>query len=291
MKGIILAGGKGTRLYPITSAISKQLLPVYDKPMIYYPLTTLMFAGIKDFLIICNIRDLNSYKKLLGNGSNWGIKINYEVQDQPNGISEALVIGEKFIKKSDCALILGDNIFYGHNLSSYLYKGIKNKKRNGATIFTYRINNPKNFGIAEFNSKNNIVKLIEKPIKTKSNQAITGLYIYSNNAIEYAKSLKKSRRGELEITDLNKIYLKKNKLCSVQLGRGIAWLDTGTYESMMQASELIRTIEQRQGLKIACPEEVAWRKKWISTSKLKKISKNYNNSSYGKYLEDIVNFK
>ncbi len=289
MKGIILAGGKGTRLYPITTTISKQLLPVYDKPMIYYPLTTLMFAGIKEYLIICNEKDLESYKKLLGNGSSWGLKIDYEIQHKPNGIPEALVIGETFLKKNDCVLILGDNIFYGHNLSSYLNLGIKNKPKNGATVFTYRVNNPENFGVAQINKKNKITKIIEKPKSTKSNFAITGLYIYSNNAIKYSKSLTKSRRGELEITDLNNIYLKKNRLSSIQLGRGIAWLDTGTYESMMQASEFIRTIEQRQGLKIACPEEVAWRNKWISKKQLVKISKLYSNSTYGKYLQDIIN--
>ena len=288
MKGIILAGGKGTRLYPITTTISKQLLPVYDKPMIYYPLTTLMFAGIKEYLIICNEKDLDSYKNLLGNGSNWGLKIEYEIQPDPNGIPEALIIGETFLKQDDCVLVLGDNIFYGHNLASYLNMGVRNKQKNGAAVFTYRVNNPENFGVALIDKKNKITKIIEKPKSTKSNLAITGLYIYSNNAIKYAKSLTKSKRGELEITDLNNIYLKKNKLSSIHLGRGIAWLDTGTYESMMQASEFIRTIEQRQGLKIACPEEVAWRSKWISKKQLVKISRLYSNSTYGRYLQDII---
>ena len=289
MKGIILAGGKGTRLYPITTTISKQLLPVYDKPMIYYPLTTLMFAGIKEYLIICNEKDLESYKNLLGNGSNWGLKIEYEIQPDPNGIPEALIIGEAFLKQDDCVLVLGDNIFYGHNLSSYLNMGVRNKQKNGAAVFTYRVNNPENFGVALIDQNNKITKIIEKPKSTKSNLAITGLYIYSNNAIKYAKSLTKSKRGELEITDLNNIYLKKNKLRSIQLGRGIAWLDTGTYESMMQASEFIRTIEHRQGLKVGCPEEIAWRIGLINDKALEKLALPLINSGYGKYLLELLN--
>ena len=288
-KGIILAGGSGTRLYPVTLSISKQLLPVYDKPMIYYPISVLMLADIKDILIISTPHDIENYKKLLGDGSQFGINLNYSIQEKPNGLAQAFLIGENFIGDDNVVLILGDNIFYGQNIANYL---IETKKTNsGATVFGYHVSDPNRFGIVNFDKNGKVLSIEEKPKKPKSNYAVTGLYFYNNKAVEYAKSLKFSRRGELEITDLNNIYLSKKKLNVKLLGRGFAWLDTGTHESMLDASNFIQTVERRQGLKIACLEEIAFNKKWINKKNLQKLSKKYRNNNYGKYLESIIKIK
>ena len=285
MKGIILAGGCGTRLYPITRGISKQLLPIYDKPMIYYPLSVLMLAGIKDILIILNEKDLQSYKHLLKDGSHLGITIRYKIQEKPRGIAEALIIGEDFINKDKVALILGDNIFYGHAFTDLLNEA---KKNSGATIFAYPINDPSRFGIVEIDKKNNkVISIEEKPLNPKSNLAITGLYFYDSNASKYAKNIRPSKRKELEISDLNKIYLKENKLNVMTISRGFSWLDTGTPNSLIEASQFIHIIEKRQGFKISCIEEIAWRNNWISNSQLKKISAQYT-GEYGEYLNKLV---
>ena len=288
-KGIVLAGGSGTRLYPVTSGISKQLLPIYDKPMVYYPISVLMLADIKEILIISTPHDIENYKKLLGDGSQFGINLSYSIQENPNGLAQAFLIGENFIGDDNVVLSLGDNILYGQNIANYL---IETKKTNsGATVFGYHVSDPNRFGIVNFDKNGKVLSIEEKPKKPKSNYAVTGLYFYNNKAVEYAKSLKFSRRGELEITDLNNIYLSKKKLNVKLLGRGFAWLDTGTHESMLDASNFIQTVERRQGLKIACLEEIAFNKKWINKKNLQKLSKKYRNNNYGKYLESIIKIK
>lgn len=288
MKGIILAGGTGSRLSPATLAISKQLIPIYDKPMVYYPLSTLMLAEIKDVLIITTQLDIERFKFLLGNGSQWGIKISYAIQHNPRGIADAFIVAEEFIKKSKVALILGDNIFYGNELSRDL---IRAKSFSGATIFTSQVSDPKRYGIVEFDKNNTPINLVEKPKSPKSNYAITGLYFYDNKVIEIAKNLEPSARGELEITDINKIYLNSGNLNIQKFGRGHAWLDTGTHESLLEASQFVATLENRQGLKICCPEEIAYRKNYIDEKQLKKLAKKLTKTNYGKYLLSIKNEK
>ena len=285
-KGIILAGGSGTRLYPVTSAISKQLLPVFDKPMIYYPLSTLMLSGIQKILIISTPEDTPLFERLLGDGSQWGMELSYAVQTSPNGIAEALIIAESFLVKSPSALILGDNIFYGHSFESQLTS--VTKQQEGATIFTYHVNNPEQYGVAEFDARNRVIDIEEKPTNPKSNFAVTGLYFYDNKAVEYAKKIKPSLRGELEITDLNRIYLDQQNLSVEVMGRGYAWLDTGTHESLLEAQQFIQTIEHRQGLKIACPEEIAFHRKWITLQQLEKLASQMSKNGYGQYLMRIV---
>jgi len=285
-KGIIMAGGSGTRLYPVTHVISKQLLPVYDKPMIYYPLTTLMLAGIREVLIISTPQDLPLYKSLLGDGSKWGIKLSYQEQLNPDGLAQALILGEKFIGDDLPTLILGDNIFYGHDIDALLKSA--SQREQGATVFAYHVSDPERYGVAEFDGNNHVKSLEEKPQNPKSNFAVTGLYFYDNQAVEFAKSLKPSRRGELEITDLNKKYLDHAQLYVERMDRGYAWLDTGTHDSLLDASQFIATIENRQGLKVACPEEIAFRKKWITYSDLEKLAKPLIKNQYGKYLLKLL---
>ena len=287
MKGIILAGGKSTRLYPATIAISKQLLPIYDKPMIYYPLSTLLLAGIKDILIISTKKDLPLFKELLGDGSQLGIRLEYKIQETANGIGEAFIIGENFIKDDSVMLILGDNIFYGMGMSTLLEDAIKNNK-DGATIFAYQVSNPQDFGIVNFNEKDEIVEIVEKPLNPPSNYAIPGLYIYDNSVIEKAKTLKPSPRGEKEITDINNLYLKENKLKLNKLWRGFAWLDTGTPEGLLNASTFVETLQKRQGLQVSCIEEIAWRKGFITDKQFEEIGKKLIKTDYGKYILNLV---
>lgn len=289
MKGIILAGGSGTRLYPITKAISKQITPIYDKPMIYYPLSVLMLAGIRDILVISTPRDIEVFKELLGNGDNFGINISYSIQNKPNGLAEAFLIGEKFIGKDSCALVLGDNIFYGHGFTGMLKDATS--KKDGATIFGYYVNNPQDFGVVEFDKNGKAISLEEKPNEPKSNYAIPGLYFYDNTVVEKAKKIKPSKRGELEITSLNEIYLRENKLNVVNLGRGMAWLDTGTHDALLEASNFVKTIQSRQGIMIACPEEIAYRNNWINKEKLLSLAKPLLKTEYGKYLLKLVEGK
>ncbi len=284
-KGIVLAGGSGSRLYPLTSSISKQLLPVYDKPMVYYPIATLMLAGIRDILLICMGSQLELFKNLLGDGSNWGIEITYAVQDEPNGIAEAFIIGADFIGDSEVALNLGDNIFYGHGLEEELQSASNNSD---ATVFTYHVRDPERYGVVGFDSNGKPSSIVEKPSTPESNYAVTGLYMYSNDVVDIAKSIKPSARGELEITDINQQYLEEGRLSVVKLGRGSAWLDTGTLESLNQAANFIQTVEQRQGLKICCPEEIAWRMNFITGEKMLALSNSMGKSDYGKYLKEIL---
>ena len=284
-KGIILAGGSGTRLTPITSAVSKQLLPVYDKPMIYYPLCTLMSGGIREILIITKSIDKSAFKNLLGDGSSFGIEIIYKVQDNPGGIAEAFLIGEDFIKNSNTALILGDNLFHGDSLKLKMKNA--SKRNEGATIFAYPVNDPKRYGVVEFDKEGIAVEIEEKPNNPKSNLAVTGLYFYDSSVVDKAKSLSPSKRGELEITDLNMLYMKEKQLKVESMDSGMAWLDTGTFDSLFEASGYIYTLQKRQGLKIGCPEEIAWRNKWITTEKLEEISKDYKNIDYSNYLNKL----
>ena len=291
MKGIILAGGAGTRLYPLTMVTSKQLLPVYDKPMIYYPLSTLMLAGIKDILIISTPNDLPNFKRLLGNGSQFGVRLSYKEQPSPDGLAQAFLIGEEFIGDELCAMILGDNIFYGSGLVEKLNAALKNAKEGFATIFGYYVHDPERFGIMEFDENGNILSVEEKPKNPKSNYCITGLYFYDNRVIKYAKKVKPSARGELEITSLNDLYLKDGTLKGIVLGRGYAWLDTGTMDSLVEASDFVQMIEKRQGVKISAPEEIAFRNKWIDKSRLIESAKRYGKSPYGEHLKNVAEGK
>lgn len=286
MKGIILAGGSGTRLYPITKAISKQINPIYDKPMIYYPLSILMLAGIREILVISTPRDLRLFQELLGSGEDFGVKLEYAIQEKPNGLAEAFIIGEKFINNNSCALVLGDNIFYGHGLTGMLKEAEARKE--GATIFGYYVPNPKDFGVVEFDKDGKVISLEEKPQNPKSNYVVPGLYFYDNTVVEKAKRVKPSKRGELEITSINEMYLQEEKLHVVNFGRGMAWLDTGTHDALLEAANFVKTIQSRQGVMVACLEEIAYRNGWISKEKVLELAKPLMKSKYGEYLVNLV---
>ena len=288
MKGIILAGGNGTRLYPITKGVSKQLLPVYDKPMIYYPLSVLMLAGIQEILIISTPEDLPNFEKLLGDGSEIGLKLSYKEQPSPDGLAQAFVIGEKFIGKDDVCLVLGDNIFYGVGFSGVLQNARKNVAEGKSNVFGYFVNDPKRYGVAEFDTKGNVTSIEEKPKDPKSNFAVVGLYFYTNDVVQIAKNIQPSKRGELEITSVNQEYLKQKSLKVELLGRGFAWLDTGTHDSLMEAGQFIETIEKRQGLKVACLEEIAYRMKYINAEQVRKLAEPLKKNGYGKYLLNLI---